>query len=84
MTDEKKPDLSQKRELSLQAKELLETKAFTEAILSLRKRWFAELMDETATTEAKLALIERIRALEALPLELQTLVNDFTMAKRYA
>ena len=76
-------DLSQKRELSLEAKGLLDTKAFTDAILSLRKRWFAELM-EAPDTEQKLALIERIRALEAIPLELQTIINDYTMAKRHA
>lgn len=74
-------DLSQKRELRDEAKELLATRAFTEAILSLRKRWFAELM-EAEGTEAKLALIERIKALEALPQELQTIVNDYTMAQR--
>lgn len=76
-------DLSQKRELSLEAKGLLDNKAFTDAILSLRKRWFAELMEATST-EDKLALIERIKALEALPTELQTIVNDYTMAKRHA
>jgi hypothetical protein len=75
-------DLSAKRELSLEAKELLENKAFTDAILSLRKRWFAELM-EAENTDAKLALIERIKALEAIPLELQTIINDYTMAKRH-
>lgn len=74
-------DLSQKRELRDQAKELLDTKAFTDAVLSLRKRWFAELM-EAKGTEEKLALIERIKALEAIPLELQTIVNDYTMAAR--
>ena len=76
-------DLSQKREREREAKELLDTKAFTEAILALRKRWFAELMD-AKDTETKLALIERIKALEAIPLELQTQINDYTMAKRHA
>lgn len=76
-------DLSQKRELSDQAKELLDNKAFTDAILALRKRWFAELM-EASSTEDKLALIERIKALEAIPVELQTKVNDYTMARRHA
>lgn len=74
-------DLSQKRELRDEAKGLLESKAFTDAVLALRKRWFAELM-ETESTEAKLSLIERIKALEAVPLELQTIINDYTMAAR--
>ena len=76
-------DLSALRERRDEAKALLETKAFTDAILALRKRWFAELM-EAESTEAKLGLIERIKALEAIPLELQTFVNDYTMAKRHA
>lgn len=75
-------DLSGKRELRDQAKTLLDDRAFTDAVLALRKRWFAELMDAKAPDE-KLALIERIRALEAIPTELQTIVNDYTMAKRH-
>ena len=74
-------DLSQKRELHDEAKALLETRAFTESILGLRKRWFAELI-EAETTEQKLALIERIKALEAIPLELKVQMNDYVMAKR--
>lgn len=75
-------DLSQKRELHDQARDLLAAKVFTDAVLDLRKRWFAELMDGAATTEQKLALIERIKALEAIPQALQAIINDYTMAKR--
>ena len=76
-------DLSAKRELRDDAKALLDTKAFTEAILSLRKRWFAELMTAADATERKLELIAQIKALESIPLELKTIVNDYTMAKRH-
>ena len=75
MTD----DLSKKRELADSAKALIEDKAFSSAILSLRKRWFEELMNATGTDE-KLELIARTKALEAIPAELGVLINDFKMA----
>ena len=70
----------ERRQLADEAKELLDNKAFTEAILRLRKRYF-ELLMAPNSTEEKLALIERIRALEDVPQQLQIFVNDEKMAQ---
>ena len=70
----------ERRILSDEAKELLDNKAFTTAILALRKRYFELLMTATSNEE-KLALIERIRALEDVPQQLQIFVNDEKMAQ---
>ena len=61
-----------------EAKDLLESKAFTAGILALRKRYF-ELLMGAQTTEEKLQYIERIRALEDVPQQLQIFVNDQKM-----
>jgi hypothetical protein len=74
-------DLSDKKRLADEAKDLLDAEAFTQAVLALRKRMFGELM-AAETTEQKLALIERIRGLEDLPAELQVMINDYKMAAR--
>ena len=73
-------DLTAKRELSEEAKTVLESKAFDHAVRELRKRWFDELMSAADTTERKLELLAQIKALETLPAQLKILVNDYTMA----
>jgi hypothetical protein len=73
-------DLSEKRELSDAAKALMQDKAFQAAILSLRKRWFGELLEESGNTLRQSELCSRLRALEMLPHELGTLVNDYKVA----
>jgi ferric iron reductase protein FhuF len=75
MTD----DLSRKRELNDAARSLIDDKAFDQAILSLRKRWFealmsAEKLEEMAEYRAM------IKALEAIPVELNVLINDYKKA----
>jgi hypothetical protein len=70
----------ERRQLADEAKELLDNKAFTTAILALRKRYF-ELLMGASTTEEKLQFIERIRALEDVPQQLQIFVNDEKMAQ---
>jgi hypothetical protein len=70
----------ERRLLADEAKELSDNKAFTAAILALRKRYFEFLMT-ASTTEDKLAFIERIRALEDVPQQLQIFVNDEKMAQ---
>jgi hypothetical protein len=78
-------DLSQKRELHDAAKDLLDDKAFTEAILKMRKDRFSELMSETTRDKVrKLDLIAELRAIETIPQELAAIVADFKMAKRNA
>ena len=69
---------TERKERADEAKELLESKAFTAGILALRKRYFEMLMG-AQTTEEKLQFIERIRALEDVPQQLQIFVNDQKM-----
>jgi hypothetical protein len=70
----------ERRKRADESKDLLDNKAFTAAILALRKRYF-ELMMGAQTTEEKLSFIERIRALEDVPQQLQIFVNDQVMAQ---
>ena len=72
-------DLSKKKELSDAARELLEDRAFSSAVLSLRKRWFEELMASNVDGYS-LRLVAQLKALEAVPAELTVLVNDYKMA----
>ena len=71
---------TERKERADEAKELLESKAFTAAILALRKRYFEQLMG-SQTTEEKLSFIEKIRALEDVPQQLQIFLNDEKMAQ---
>jgi len=60
------------------ANDLLKSKAFQAAILALRKQWFAELMASN-NDELDRALKAQMRALEAIPQELQVFVNNQKM-----
>jgi hypothetical protein len=73
------PDLSRKRELNDAAKGLIDDKAFDAAILSLRKRWFEALM-ATDQMEQMKEYRAMIKALEAIPVELNLLMNDYKKA----
>ena len=75
-----KPDSGERKELADESQSLLDDKAFIAAILALRKRYFEMLMG-AQTTEEKLQFIERIRALEDVPQQLQIFVNDEKMAQ---
>ena len=70
----------ERRLLADEAKELSDNKAFSASILALRKRYFELLMGATKKRD-KLAFIERIRALEDVPQQLQIFVNDEKMAQ---
>lgn len=70
----------ERKALADQAEELLETRAFTQSILALRKRYF-EMMMAAETDATRLALIERIRALEDIPQQLRILINDEKVAQ---
>jgi t-SNARE complex subunit (syntaxin) len=72
-------DLSTKKEFADAAHELLGNKAFNQAILDLRKRWFDEFL-AAQTTETVLERKAMIKALEAIPTELKILINDYKMA----
>ena len=73
-------DLSTKEEFAEAAQDLLDNKAFKQAILELRKRWFDELMTGADTREQRDEMVAKMKALEAIPLELTILVNDYKMA----
>lgn len=77
-------DLPEKKELSDAAKVLMEDKAFLTAILQLRKRWFGQLLEEEGNTLRQAELCSKLRALELIPHELGTLVNDYRMAASHA
>lgn len=76
----KPQDPTERKERAVESQELLDNKAFTAAILTLRKRYF-ELLMTAQTAEDKMALIERIRALEDIPQQLTIFVNDEKMAQ---
>jgi hypothetical protein len=80
--------LSQRRELSDAAQVLLADKAFSHALLELRKRWFGELMLLPHASPKQDELTARIRALEAFGTELAALAesyrNDLKMKARHA
>jgi hypothetical protein len=76
----KPADPNDRRERADEAKEILDNKAFTAAVLALRKRYF-ELLMSAEDVEAKMCMIERIRALEDVPQQLQIFVNDQIMAQ---
>jgi hypothetical protein len=76
MTD---ADLSHKRELADAANALSNDRAFTQAVLSLRKRWFEEWLASSTDEQAR-GLKAQIKALEAIPQELSILINDYKMA----
>jgi hypothetical protein len=73
-------DISQKRLLHDQASDLLEeTGLFMSAVKAVRIRWHHELMEATSKQMEK-SLIARLRALEAIPQELQGAINDYKFA----
>ena len=76
----KPADPNERKERATEAQELLDNKTFTAAILALRKRYFEMLMG-AQTTEEKLQFIERIRALEDVPQQLNIFVNDEKMVQ---
>jgi hypothetical protein len=79
---DKLENLSERRELSDAAKALLADKAFGHAVLSLRKRWFGELMDQAHAGVKQDEVAARLRALEGLSTELALLLTDFREAQR--
>ena len=72
----KPADPTERKERADEAKELLDNKAFTAAILALRKRYFPELLMGAEDVESKMCMIERIRAHEDVPQHQQIFVKD--------
>jgi hypothetical protein len=78
--DPKVTELSAKRERREEAELLLEEKGvFMLAIRSLRIRWFNELMT-TSERATKDDLTARLKALTALPVEIEGFIRDHKFA----
>lgn len=75
-------DLSERRELSRAAHELLADKVFQTAVEKAKQRRLDELMLETTTSpERKLELISEMRAIEAIAQELKSIDDDSKMLR---
>jgi hypothetical protein len=68
--------LSQRRELSDAAKALMADKAFGHVYKALRQRWFNQFMDLPGAGQAQDELAARLRALDAIPVELGLLLDE--------
>jgi hypothetical protein len=76
-TSGKIENLSERRELSDAAKALLADKAFGHVYLQLRQRWFSQLLDLPHDSPVQAELAARLRALDAIPTELGSLLSDY-------
>jgi hypothetical protein len=65
------------------AQALLDDRIFMKAILDLRKQWFGELMNEETARKQDM-LVAKLKALEDIPLQLQSYVNAQKMAMKSA
>ena len=84
MTDDlqqKKQEFADKKELADGARELMDDKAFRQAIQELHTLYLGQLMAAGAT-EQKLELIAMMKALANIPAELKVIMNNFQMAAR--
>jgi hypothetical protein len=72
-------DIQEKREFALGAKEILDNKAFQQAILRLRQVWFGEFLDSQGEVTAAVWRA-KLQALESIPTELNLLINDYKKA----
>lgn len=81
-------DLDKKRQLAESARDLKNDPAFQHAVLTLRKQWFAQMMATEPKPEhpGYLTALARhasmLSALEAIPLELQVIINDYTVSAK--
>lgn len=73
-------DLSTKKEFAQAAEELLGNKAFNQAIIDLRKRWYDQIL-AAVPGAARDELVAMSKTLDALAPELQILINDYKMAQ---
>ena len=69
------------QELAADSRELLASKAFQTAILTLRKQWFGQLMAEQGGGLTEAALCSKLRALEEVATQLQVFINDEKMTR---
>lgn len=70
-----------RRELADEAKELMDNRAFKAAILVLRQQFFGELMASKDKLHQD-QLVAQLKALEAIPGRLESLMLDERMAQK--
>ena len=75
-------DLSPKRELATEAKDILESKAFETAKADLRDRLVNTLVTTAATTEKKLELVAQIKVIDEIAGQLRALINEYNAGVR--
>jgi hypothetical protein len=75
-------DLSQKRELATEAKDILESKAFEKAKADLKDRLVNTLITTAATTEKKLELVAQIKVIDEIAGQLRALINEYNAGVR--
>jgi hypothetical protein len=78
----KKTDPELIKALAKEAGELMGNLAFRQAILDLRKQWFAEMMGEGLDDLRVRDLRAKLMALEAIPQMLQHFMSSQTMAQK--
>ena len=76
-------DLQEKRELALEAKEIIESKAFEAAKANLRDRLINTLLTSAPTTERKLELVAQIKVIDEIAGQLKALINDYNSGVRH-
>ena len=75
-------DLSAKRELATEAKDILESKAFEKAKADLQDRLVNTLTTTAATTERKLELVAQIKVIDEIAGQLRALINEYNAGVR--
>jgi hypothetical protein len=75
-------DLSAKRELATEAKDILESKAFEKAKADLKDRLVNTLITAAATTEKKLELVAQIKVIDEIAGQLRALINEYNAGVR--
>jgi 5-carboxymethyl-2-hydroxymuconate isomerase len=79
-TDTRANDTQAKRELFLEANDLLNEKGvFMLAVRALRIRWYGEFLDATERDKER-DLKAKLKVLDAVPAEIKRFVSDYSMA----
>jgi hypothetical protein len=65
----------ERRQLADSAHDLLDEKAFVEALADLERHWVDELVTDAATTERKLELVAQIKAIRTIVPQLKIYVS---------
>ena len=75
-------DLSAKRELATEAKDILESKAFDAAKARIKERLLNAVISHSLTTEQKLDIVAQLQVIDGIANELRAQINDYNAAVR--